>query len=99
MGISREEIDKGEIAPSDHCHHFMFIIDGEQRCHHLGYPPYSDYGGLSVGFACCFVNRNRDNVSSETACQVVDVDWDGLCPDHDHFYRLENDVMTINYGI
>lgn len=48
--------------------------------------------------AAC-AHRNRDNDSSETACQIIHVDWDGLCPDHDYFYRKENDVMTINYGI
>lgn len=87
MGISREEVNKGEVAPSDDCHHFMFIMDGVQRCNHLGYPPYSDYGGLSVELTCRCAHRNRDNVSSETACQIVHVDWDGLCPDHDYFYR------------
>jgi hypothetical protein len=51
-----------------------------------------------VELTYCCTHRNRDYDSSETTCRAVDVDWDGLCPDHDHFHREENDVMTINYG-
>lgn len=98
MGISSEEVNNGEIAPSDNCHHSMFIIDGKQRFNNLGYPPYSNYGGFSVELTCCCTHRNRDYDSKETTCQAVDVDWDGLCPDHNHFLHEENDVMTINNG-